>query len=183
MLVQTPQQLNNLHKKYLANEEKFAKKVLVCCGPGCLASGAAMIVDEFKKLLKKKRIKDFSVEALKETGCHGLCEQGPLVVIEPQGIFYTKVKAKHVEKIIETSIRKDEIVTNLLYTDPKTNQTIERYADIDFYSHQHRIALRHLGKISQYDIRDYIAQGGYQALAKALSGMTPKKIIDEVTKS
>ena len=183
MQVRTPQQLNNLHKKYLADEKKFAKKVLVCCGPGCLASGAAKIVDEFKKLLKKKHIKGFSVEAFKETGCHGLCEQGPLVVIEPQGIFYTKVKAKHVEKIIETSIRKDEIVTDLLYTDPKTGRTIERYADIDFYSHQHRIALRHLGKISQYDIRDYIAQGGYQALGKALTTMTPDQVVNEVTKS
>jgi len=181
--VRTPQQLNDLHKQCLADEEKFAKKVLICCGPGCLASGAAQIVEEFKKLLKKKRIKKFSVEALKETGCHGLCQQGPLVVIEPKGIFYTKVKPKHVEEIIETSIRKDEVVTDLLYTDPKTGQTIERYADIDFYSRQHRIALRNLGKISQYDIRDYIAQGGYQALAKALTTMTPDEVVDEVTKS
>jgi len=181
--VRTPQQLNDLHKQCLADEEKFAKKVLICCGPGCLASGAAQIVEEFKKLLKKKRIKKFSVEALKETGCHGLCQQGPLVVIEPKGIFYTKVKPKHVEEIIETSIRKDEVVTDLLYTDPKTGQTIERYADIDFYSRQHRIALRNLGKISQYDIRDYIAQGGYQALAKALTTMTPDEVVDEMTKS
>lgn len=183
MLVQTPQHLNDLHKKYLADEEKYAKKVLVCCGPGCLASGAAQISEEFKKLLKEKRIKNFSVQALKETGCHGLCQQGPLVVIEPEGIFYTKVKVKHVEDIIEASIRKDDVISDLLYTDPKTNQTIEHYADIDFYSRQHRVALRNLGKINQYDVRDYIAHGGYQALAKALTTMTPDEIIDEVTKS
>jgi len=181
--VQTPQDLQNLRRQCLAEQEKFPKRVLVCCGPGCLANGAAKIVEEFRRLLKEKRIKDFSVKALKETGCHGLCQQGPLVVIEPRGIFYTKVKVKHVEEIIERSIRNDEIVTDLLYTDPKTNRTIESYADIDFYSRQHRIALRNLGKISQYSIRDYITRDGYQALAKALTIMTPDQVIEEVTTS
>ncbi len=180
MPVQTCRQLNDLQKRCLAGEKKYTRKVLVCCGPGCLANGAAKLTAEFKKLLKKKRIKGFSVEALKETGCHGLCQQGPLVVIEPEGIFYTKVKPKHVEKIIETSLRNDGVVTDLLYTDPVTGQSVERYADIAFYSHQKRIALRNLGHISQYNIRDYIARGGYQALAKAVTDMTPDGIIEEM---
>jgi NADH-quinone oxidoreductase subunit F len=183
MRIGSPQQLNELQKEFRAGEERFARRVMVCCGPGCLASGASQIAETFKKLLKEKRIENFSVEALKETGCHGLCEQGPLVVIEPEGLFYTKVKPKHVEKIIESSIRNNDVIDSLLYQDPKTNQAVKSYHDIDFYSRQKRIALRHLGKISQYDIRDYIACGGYQALAKVLTTMTADEIIDEVTKS
>ncbi|MFQ6008809.1 MAG: NADH-ubiquinone oxidoreductase-F iron-sulfur binding region domain-containing protein, partial [Candidatus Zixiibacteriota bacterium] len=183
MHIESPQQLIEMQKEFLAIENKFAKKIMVCCGPGCLASGADLIVHKFKKILKAKRINNFSVEALKETGCHGLCQQGPLVVVEPEGLFYTKVKPKHVEEITEASICNNGVVDKLLYIDPKTNQTVKCYHDIDFYSHQQRIALRNLGKIDQYDIRDYIARGGYQALAKALTSMAPDEVIDEVTKS
>jgi NADH-quinone oxidoreductase subunit F len=181
--IESPQKLKELQKKFREQIEKHPKRVLVCCGPGCLASGAADIADEFKKLLKRKRIQGFSVEALKETGCHGLCEQGPLVVVEPEGLFYTKVKPKHVEQIIETSIRNDDVVESLLYTDPKNGQPVKCYRDIDFYSRQQRIALRNLGKINQYDIRDYIAHGGYQALAKVLTSMKPEEVIEEVARS
>ncbi|MEW5993042.1 MAG: NAD(P)H-dependent oxidoreductase subunit E, partial [Candidatus Zixiibacteriota bacterium] len=184
MRVKSPKQLQQLQDKFLADEHRFTKKVHVCCGPGCLASGSARIVEQFKTLLKKKRIKGFSVEAMKETGCHGLCEQGPLVVIEPEGLFYTRVKPKHVEQIIEDSIRRDNVIENLLYRDPGNgNGRIAHYRDIPFYAKQHRIALRNLGHIDQYSIRDYIAQGGYQAAAKALTQLTPDQVIEEVTTS
>ncbi len=183
MRIETPQQLRKLQKEYRTKEESFPKKIHVCCGPGCLANGSAQIVEEFRKQLKKKRIKGFTVEAMKETGCHGLCERGPLVVIEPQGTMYTKVKPKHVEEILEKTIRTDEVITDLLYVDPKSGDPVERYGDIDFYKRQHRIALRNLGKIDQYKIEDYIATGGYQAAAKALTKMTPEQVIEEVTKS
>ena len=123
------------------------------------------------------------MEALAETGCHGFCEQGPLVVIEPDGTFYTRVKVKDVAEIVETTIKSNKIVERLLYTDPATGEKTRKYADIPFYSHQKRIALRNLGKISQCDINEYIAVGGYQALGKALTRMTPEKIIDEVSTS
>ncbi|UCG62791.1 MAG: 4Fe-4S binding protein [Candidatus Zixiibacteriota bacterium] len=183
MRLENIRQLKDLQKKYQAAEKRFQKKVLVCCGPGCLASGAQKISDQFKKVLKEKRIQGFSVEALKETGCHGFCEQGPLVIIEPEGTFYTKVKTKDVEEIIEKSVRHDETVTRLLYSPNGNGKKIKRYADIDFYRHQTRIALARLGKINQCDIKDYVADGGYQSLAKAITKMSGDEIIDEITKS
>jgi len=183
MRLEKPQQLKALQKQYQAAEAKLKKKVMVCCGPGCLASGAQKIADQFKKVLKDKRIKGFSVEALKETGCHGFCEQGPLVVIEPDGIFYARVKAKDVEEILEKSVRGESVIDRLLYSPNGTGEKIRRYKDIDFYRHQTRIALANLGHINQCDIRDYIARGGYQALAKAITSMSPDKIVDEITKS
>ncbi|HWR82959.1 MAG TPA: NADH-quinone oxidoreductase subunit NuoF [Candidatus Deferrimicrobium sp.] len=183
MRVESPRHLAELQQAFHAREIGFAKKLHICCGPGCLASGAADIVSKFKALLKKRHLTDFSLEAIKETGCHGLCEQGPLVVIEPDGIFYTKVKPKHVETIIDSTLERNEVISELLYREPHSQRCVEHYRDIDFYARQHRIALRHLGRISQYDIRDYLAQGGYSALAKALTTMTPDQIVSEVTTS
>ncbi|MBU8934973.1 MAG: SLBB domain-containing protein [candidate division Zixibacteria bacterium] len=183
MRVNKPAQLTKLRKELVAAEKKHAKKIMVCCGPGCLANGAARIVEELHKVLKKKRIKGFKVEALKETGCHGFCQQGPMVVIEPKGTFYTHVKPKDVEKIVDMSIRKDETIKRLLYDDPSNGHKIERYHDIPFYARQQRIALRNLGQIDQYKIEEYIVVGGYKALAKALTKMRPEDIVAEVTTS
>jgi len=183
MRVEKTSQLAKLQKTFLEKMNKHDRTVLICCGPGCLANGAQKISDEFHKVLKKKKIKGFSIEALKETGCHGFCEQGPLVIIEPDGIFYTRVKVKDVEEIIDTSIKKKEVVERLLYTDQATDKTYETYSEIPFYKLQHRVALRNIGKIRQCDIEEYIAVGGYQGMAKALTKMKPMEVIDEVTTS
>jgi NADH-quinone oxidoreductase subunit F len=181
--------IRNLHglkerqKKILADQKKHTTKVMVCCGPGCLASGSLQIVEAFQKSLKKRRIKGFAVQAVVETGCHGLCEKGPLVAIEPNGLLYTKVKPRHVERIIDRTIKKQEVVDELLYTAPGNGTKIAKYEDIPFYSHQKRIALQHLGHISPTSIDAYIAVGGYQAAAKALNRMTPDEIIDAVSES
>ena len=183
MKIKSPSQLTKLRKELIDIEKKHTKKIMVCCGPGCLANGAAKIVEEFRTVLKKKKIKGFKIEALKETGCHGFCEQGPLVVIEPKGTFYVKVKPKDVESIIDASIKKDDTVEKLLYDDPNNGHKIADYKKIPFYSHQQRIALRNLGQIDQYKIEDYIASGGYKALTKALTKMKPDEIINEISTS
>jgi NADH-quinone oxidoreductase subunit F len=183
MSITTPQQLEKLYGECRTKRERDKKRVIVCCGTGCLANGAAGIVEAFHKTLKERKIKGFSVEAVKETGCHGFCEQGPLVVIEPQGTFYTHVKPKDVANIIDKSIADNQVIEGLLYTDPVTKTKIERYPDVPFFSHQQRIALRNLGKIAANDIREYIAVGGYQALAKVLTSMKSDQIIQEITSS
>jgi NADH-quinone oxidoreductase subunit F len=183
MRIESAAQLEKLRREFLDRQNKFAKRVHVCCGPGCLARGADKIVDKFKSTLKDKKIKSFSVKAMKETGCHGFCEQGPLVVIEPKGTFYTHVKPKDVESILDESIKKDTVIEKLLYKNPNNNKPTEKYKDIDFYKHQKRIALRNLGNIDQTSIEDFIAVGGYKAMAKALTKMKPRKIIDEVNKA
>ena len=183
MQITNPKQLKNLQEKLQDKEDKLVKKIIVCHGPGCLASGAEKIFAEFEKVLAEKKIKGVTLEALKKTGCHGLCEKAPLVAIEPDKILYTHVKPRQVEEIIEKTVKNDEVIPELLYSDPETKEKIEKYTDIKFYSHQTRIALRNLGHIKAADINEFIQVGGYQAMAKAITKMTPDGIIDEVTKS
>ncbi len=183
MGIKNLQQLKNRQKDAQAAEKKHPRKIMVCCGPGCLASGSQKIVDSFQQTIKKRRIKNLTVEAVVETGCHGLCEQGPLVTIEPEGLFYAKVKAKNIDEIIDRTLKKNETVESLLYSEPNTGETKEKYEDIAFYSHQTRIALRNLGRIRPTHIDDYIAVGGYQAVAKTLKKMSPDDVVDTVSKS
>ena len=183
MCIKNSRQLKQIQRDFLARDKQFISKALICCGTGCLANGAQAIVDEFQAVLKKKRIKGFSVEAVRSTGCHGFCEQGPLVIIEPEGIFYTRVKTSRVEDIIDTTIRKGEVIEKLLYTNPVDGQKITHYPEVGFFAHQQRIALRNLGKIAPHDINEYIANGGYAALYKALHKMKPREVIDQITKS
>ncbi len=183
MTIKNLKQLKELQQQFKAERKDFRKKVIICCGTGCMANGAQGIVDEFEKVLSKRTVKNFSIEAVTKTGCHGFCEQGPLVVIEPDGTFYTKVKVKDVPEIIEKSIGGDEVIPRLLYSNPTNGEKIESYHNIPFFSHQRRIALRNVGNIAAHDIRDYIAVGGYQALHKAVTKMTPDEIITEITDS
>ena len=179
----TVKQLHDLRKKLEEHDKKLLRKIIVCHGPGCLAGGAQQVGEEFEKQLKQKKIKGVTVESVKKTGCHGLCEKGPLVAIEPDRILYTHVKPKNVSEIIDRTIKKNEVIEKLLYVDHQTTKTVEKYTDIKFYSHQTRIALRNLGHINACDIDDYIRVGGYASLAKAITKMDPEAIIDEISKS
>ncbi|KAA3635205.1 MAG: 4Fe-4S dicluster domain-containing protein [Calditrichaeota bacterium] len=183
MQIDSPKKLKDIQKSFTEKSSKYPKKILICCGTGCLANGAMKLVDTFRDTIKTKKIKNMSVEMVKETGCHGFCEQGPLVIIEPDGTFYTKVKAKDIDDIIEKSLKKDEIIEKLLFENPVDGNKIEKYKNISFFKHQERIALRNLGKISAYDLDEYISVEGYKALAKVLTKMKPDEVIDEITKS
>ena len=158
-------------------------EVLVCAGTGCLANGSLNILESIDKLVKKKRLGVKLKLFTKQTGCHGFCEKGPLVVIQPQGIFYQRVKPRDVEDIVTQTLMKGEVIPRLLYKDPNTKKRIETYGKIAFYSKQHRIALRNIGKIDPFNIEDYLALGGYKSLAKALTKMTPDAIIDTILES
>jgi len=177
------EKLNQLRGDYRKALDYQKKRILVCLGPGCLAAGSDQILDEFKKVLSENKIKNVSVESVKKTGCHGFCARGPLVVIEPEGIFYTKVKKNQVSDIIEKTIKNGEIIEKLLYTDPESKKTIVDYKEIPFYSHQRRISLRNVGQIDPDNLGDYIAAGGYSSLGKALISMTPQQVIDEMSRS
>jgi (2Fe-2S) ferredoxin len=158
-------------------------EVLVCAGTGCLANGSLDILQAINKLVKEKGLAAKLKLFTKSTGCHGFCEKGPLVVIQPKGIFYQRVKQRDVSDIVELTLQKGEIIPRLLYKDPNTKKQVETYGKIPFYSKQHRIALRNIGKIDPRDIEDYLAIGGYRSLAKALQSMSPDEIIDTVTRS
>ncbi|MDX9857254.1 MAG: NADH-ubiquinone oxidoreductase-F iron-sulfur binding region domain-containing protein [candidate division Zixibacteria bacterium] len=183
MRIESEKQLRDYRKKLVDADRKLTKKIMVCHGPGCLASGSEQISEEFTKQLAKKRIAGVTVEAVKKTGCHSFCEKSPLVAIEPAQILYTKVKVKDVAEIIEKSVAGDEVIERLVYHDPHSNEAIATYPDVPFYKYQTRLALRNLGKINACDIDDYIRVGGYDGAAKALLHMTPENVIDEITKS
>jgi NADH-quinone oxidoreductase subunit F len=163
--------------------DSHKKKILVCLGEACQANGSVQVLEEFRKILAEKKVKDITVEGVIETGCHGYCAIGALVIIEPDRTFYTRVKKSDVPKIIEETLENGKIIDKLLYVDQLSGDKIADYRKIPFYARQQRISLRNVGTIDPHRIEDYMAVGGYKALAKALTQMTPQQVIDEVTKS
>jgi len=135
----------------------------------------------FKDELAKKGL-DREV-MLVETGCHGMCEMGPVVVVYPEGAFYCRVTPEDVPEIVEEHLYKGRIVQRLLYTVPEDMEKVPYYKDIPFYSKQHRIVLSNCGYIDPEKIEEYIARDGYMALGKALLEMTPEEVLEEVKRS
>ena len=154
--------------------------IFVCQGTGCLSSGSDAVYQALAEQIKRQGIAHAEVDF---TGCHGFCEQGPNVVIEPEGIFYTHVQAEDVPEIVTSHLQNGEPVERLLYHDPLTGKAIPHYSEINFYKKQTRVILRNCGHINPEKIEHYIARGGYQALKKALLEMTPEQVIEEVKKS
>lgn len=151
--------------------------ILVCLGTGCIAENADGVFSSFEDLISELGLD----VKLQKTGCPGFCQQGPIVVIEPEGLFYVKVSQDDVREIVDTLIHK-RVVERLLYKDPLTKKPIPYHRDIPFYSKQERTVLRRCGRIDPENIDDYIASGGYSALRKALS-MKPEEVIEEVKRA
>ncbi len=153
------------------------KIILVCQGTGCISSGSDIVYAALKAAVTQHKLKNVSVDF---TGCHGFCEQGPNVVIEPGGIFYTHVQAEDAPDIITSHLRDGKHVERLFYVDPSTGKAIPQYNEINFYQKQQRVILRNCGHINPENIDDYISRGGYQALKKALLKMKPEEVIEEI---
>ena len=160
---------------------KETRKVLVCCGTGCLANNSYDVYNQFLEKLKNTSIE--VVPQVKATGCNGLCEKGPVVKILPDEISYFKVKAKDVDEIVSKTILKGEIIDRLLYFDLNDKKRIVSHKDANFYKHQHKIALRNIGEIDPKDIEDYKERDGYKALHKVLFEMTPNEVINQIEDS
>lgn len=154
--------------------------VFVCQGTGCLSTGSGAIYEALKAEVAKLGLTDVEVDF---TGCHGFCEQGGIVVVEPEGIFYTHVTLDDVPAIVSSHLKDGNPVERLFYRDPATGQAVSRYHDINFYKKQQRVILRNCGRINPEKIEHYIANGGYRALEKVLREMTPEQVIDEVKRS
>lgn len=155
--------------------------ITVCAGTGCLALGARKVIDAFREELDERGLA--TKITLKETGCPGFCEKGPIVVIYPEGIHYVKVNPTDVPEILEETVLNNRLIDRLLYSDPATGARAVHEEEIPFYKHQTRILINNNIKIDPKNIADYIVQGGYSALALALSRMTPQEVIDEVKRS
>jgi len=167
-------------KKKPASRADNKCTILVCHGTGCVSGGAFKIREALEKKVAELDLKGVAVDF---TGCHGFCQQGPIAVVEPEGIFYTHVTVKDVPEIVESHLRDGKPVARLFYRDPVSDEAIPLYKDIPFYNRQKRIILRNCGHINPERIGDYIKTGGYQSLRKALLDMTPEQVIDEVKRS
>jgi NADH:ubiquinone oxidoreductase subunit F (NADH-binding)/(2Fe-2S) ferredoxin len=155
--------------------------LLVCQGTGCISGGAEHVYASLEREIARPEF-DGNVR-IKRTGCHGFCQRGPLVVVQPDGIFYSKVKSDDIPEIAESLLPGGKPVERLFYHEPVSDSPVPNYRDIPFYQKQLRTVLRNCGNIDPEDIGDYLAAGGYQGLRKALLEMTPELIIDEVKQS
>ncbi|MBN1161473.1 MAG: NAD(P)H-dependent oxidoreductase subunit E [Dehalococcoidales bacterium] len=173
-------ELDALRKTITGKKDRKKTIITVCNGTGCQAFGSKSILAAFQEEVKKQKLA--SKVEVKAIGCPGFCERGTLVVIKPKDIFYQRVRPKDVPEILAETIGKGNVVNRLLYTDRATNQKVTNESDVPFYKRQMRLIIGNNGLIDPTVIDDYLAIGGYSALAKALK-MTPEKIIDEVKKS
>jgi len=177
----SPADLESFAKKLRSSEDKASRSVRVCIGTGCAAKGSRRLYELFVEAAEQSA-QDVTIEA-KHVGCHGFCERGPIVVIQPGDIFYQSVEEPDVPEIFRETILGGRVIQRLLYEDPSTGKKAKKAEQIPFYNVQHRIVLANNGIIDPTQISDYIKIGGYAALAKVLTSMTPDQVIEEITKS
>jgi NADP-reducing hydrogenase subunit HndC len=179
----SPAALAAYQESILAQRDPNRPIIIVCHGTGCLANHSPKVADALRRTIKAAGLSAQVIPEIKTTGCHGFCSRGPLVIFHPSGLFYQKVAPEDAEEIVQTTLVEGKPVERLLYTDPETGEPIVYDKDIPFYKYQQRLVLKNIGKIDPVDIQDTIAVGGYQALAKVLTTMTPDEVIDMVEAS
>lgn len=159
----------------------YRSHVLVCGGTGCTSSGSAKIIESLQAEIKKNGLKD--EVSVVQTGCHGLCALGPIVIIYPEATFYAMVKEEDVPEIVSEHLLKGRIVSRLVYKEMVTEDGLKSLNDTAFYKKQHRIALRNCGVINPENIDEYIGTSGYEALGKVLTEFTPDQVIQNILDS
>ena len=160
---------------------KYERHVLVCGGTGCTSSGSPKIIEELEKEFAEKGLTD-KVKIVK-TGCFGLCERGPIMIVYPEGSFYSRVKVDEIPRIVDEHLIGGNPVKEFLYEETVAGDEIKSLDDTSFYKKQHRVALRNCGVINPEDINEYIGRDGYQALGKVLTTMTPEDVIQTILDS
>jgi NADH:ubiquinone oxidoreductase subunit F (NADH-binding)/(2Fe-2S) ferredoxin/NAD-dependent dihydropyrimidine dehydrogenase PreA subunit len=174
----SPNDLEKLRATILSERDPKKPAVVICVSTGCEALGVKDVLSAFRREFKDRKLEG-EVE-IKETGCIGFCEEGPIVFVNPEEIYYCRVKATDVPDIVSKSLINKEIVSRLLYTDATSGQKAKSLTEIPFYKYQKRVLLDDNAKVNPKSIEDYIAIGGYSALAKVLSQMTPEQVLDEI---
>ncbi len=175
------EELNELRDRLSMERGKKEYTITACSGTGCRASEALAVCDALSEEIERQ---GYSTKVrLRRTGCHGFCEQGPLMIIEPGNILYCKVKPVDAASIINDTIGNGKIIDDLLYVDPVTGEKIVKEREIAFYDKQQRTLLARNKLIDPKILDDYIAAGGYQSLAKVLTSMNPEEVILDIEKS
>jgi NADH:ubiquinone oxidoreductase subunit F (NADH-binding)/(2Fe-2S) ferredoxin/Pyruvate/2-oxoacid:ferredoxin oxidoreductase delta subunit len=161
--------------------KQYRAHLLVCAGTGCVSCGSFKIKEALEKEIKKRKLQD-EVQVV-ATGCNGFCERGPIVLVQPDGIFYQLLKVEDVPHLVEEHLLKGRPIKKLMYVPPAEKQPVPKMKDIEFFKHQRLIVLRNRGRIDPEKVEEYIAFDGYEAMGKALTEMTPETIIAEISAS
>ncbi len=179
--ISTNQELVALRNSLLKQIDPNTPCVRVCIGTGCRARGSLDVLESFQDAVNRQGLGE--KVKVKQTGCHGFCERGPVIVIGPKEIFYHGVKTRDVPEIVTETCLRSKVIDKLLYEDHSTGQKILREPDVPFYKMQTRRILANNGRIDPTSILDYISVGGYRAVAEAISIRPPEKIITEIEKA
>lgn len=179
--IESSAELERFRTDILSQRDPNKPCIAVCTGSGCLALGAANVVSAFKEEIKKQGL-ETQVD-VRETGCPGFCERGPLLVIYPEELCYLRVQPGDVEEIVSQTIREKKVIDRLLYVDPITGEKVVHESEIPFYKNQVRLLIGNNIRLDPNSLDDYLAVDGYSALSKALFQETPEQVIDLVKKS
>jgi len=174
-------ELEHLREWLREQRQSITTTVMVCGGTGCRASRSQAVIDAVRDELSRQGL-DTSVR-LCVTGCHGFCEQGPVIIVEPGNIFYCHVSPEDAFEIVYQTVMKGEVIERLLYTDPVSGEKFQTESEIPFYRAQDRLLLSQNRLVDPCSIEDYIVAGGYSAVTRVLNGMTPDEIIEEIQAS
>ena len=179
--INSPTELEELRKGILSKRDPNKPCITICAGTGCLALGSDRVISAFEEEIEKQALK--TKVDVRGTGCPGFCEKGPIVVIYPEEICYIGVTPEDAPEIVSQTVVGKKVIDRLLYTDPNTGEKAVHEYEIPFYKNQMRLLIGNNIKIDPKSIDDYLALGGYSALAKVLSQMTPEQVLEEVKKS
>ncbi len=179
--IDSPADLEKFRKNILSKRDPEKPCITLCSGSACHATGSGKVAESIEEEVKKQGLVD-KVD-IRKTGCHGFCERGPIIVIHPEEICYFQIAPEDVPEIVSKTIKEKKVIERLLYSDPDTNEKIIHESEIPFYKNQERLVFGSNGSIDPKSIDDYLAIGGYSALAKALSGMSAEQVLEEVKKS
>ncbi len=177
----TLEELEKFRKEILSKRDAKKNCITLCCGSACNASGSLDVAAQLEAEIQHQGLED--QVSIRKTGCHGYCERGPIIVNHPDETTYIHIKPEDVSEIVTQTVKEHKIINRLLYINPETNEKICKESEIPFYKHQERLVFGSNGSIDPKSIEDYIAIGGYSALAKMLSTMTPEDVLNEVKKS
>jgi NADH:ubiquinone oxidoreductase subunit F (NADH-binding)/(2Fe-2S) ferredoxin len=176
----SPQELAQYRQALIAGTDPGALCIRVCCGTGCKAVGSLDVLEAMKKAVDAAGVDVKVMPEVKRTGCHGFCSRGPLLTLQPQGLFYQRVKPEDAAEIVQKTAIGGEVIPRFLYKSPDAKEPLAKVRDIPFFSKQTKLVLKRVGKIDPFDIRDALAQGAYAGLVKVLTEMTPQQVIEEI---
>ena len=163
------------------NNSYQKRTIRICRGTGCNSLNAEAIHENLIKIIQEENLSKFV--KIKLTGCHGFCQVGPTLIIDPDNVLYVNLKANDIKDIVEQHLKGNKIVENLLYKDPKSGEYIKNIENIQFYSEQQPIITKNCGKINPEDIEEYISGEGYKSIKKVLNELSPDEVIEEIKKS